>query len=193
MVANLCLFTNKEGFEELDKIVQAHEARKRGKYNKKIQTDNQWQFLLILANLINPISYLGEIYRYIASNYVAMPLLSKENAVFCYAGLRVWYSVYLPDSYTYYDYPTEGTEGIDSICTGEDFQVFEAELIGTENFNVQDRLDLHIRLIELLEQGIQLEKATSQLQPEIERIKKIYDKEKANTLARDKSGIFKRV
>lgn len=192
MVA-LNLFTGQVGFEEFDNVVKLHEARKRGKYNKKVQTDNQYQYLLILASLINPFSYLSEIYRHIAIKFVSMPLLSKEDAAFCYKGLNVYYTVYEPDTYTYYDYPTQGTEGIDSICSGEDFQVFEAELPGTENFYIQDRLDLHIRLLDLLDKGVELEQATSQLQPEIERIKKIYDKEKADTLARDKSGIFKRV
>lgn len=194
MVANnLCLFTGKNGFEEFDEIVKLHEARKRGKYNKKVQTDNKYQFLLILSHLINPFSYLSEINNYIAMKYVTMPLLSKEEAAFSYKGLNVYYLVYEPDTYTYYDYPTQGAEGMDSICNGEDFQIFEAELTGTENFYIQDRLDLHIRLIDLLDQGVQLEQATSMLQPEIERIKQIYDKEKADTLARDKDGIFKRV
>lgn len=192
MVA-LNLFTGQNGFEEFDNVVKLHEARKRGKYNKKVETDNQYQFLLILAHLINPISYTSELYKTLAIKYVPMPLLSKEEAVFCYKGLNVYYSVYEPDTYTYYDYPTQGIEGIDCICNGEDFQIFEAELIGTESFNVKDRIDIHIKLLDLLEQGVQLNQATSQLQPEIERIKQIYDKEKANTLARDKSGIFKRV
>jgi hypothetical protein len=194
MVANnLSLFTGQAGFEELEKVVQMHDARKRGKYNKKIQTNNQYQFLLILYNLINPFSYIAAIYNHLAVKYVQMPLFSKEEAAFCYKGLNVYYSVYQPEDYTYYDYPTQGLEGKDETVSGEDFQVFEAELAGTENFNVNDRLDLHTRLIDLLEQGVQLEQATSMLQPEIERIKQIYDKEKANTLARDKDGIFKRV
>lgn len=192
MVA-LNLFTNQNGFEEFDNVVKLHESRKRGKYNKKVETDNQYQFLLILSHLINPYSFISEIYAYIAMKYVAMPLLSKEEAVFCFQGLKVYYSTYEPDTYTYYDYPTQGIEGIDCICNGEDFQIFEAELIGTESFDVNDRIYIHTRLLDLLEQGVQLEQATKQLQPEIERIKLIYDKEKADTLARDKSGIFKRV
>lgn len=194
MVANtLSLFSGLKEFEQLEKIVQLREARKRGKYNKKIQIDNKWQFLLILSNLINPYTYITAIYNHLAVNYVQMPLFSKEEAVFYYKGLNVYYSVYFPEDYTYYDYPTQGLEGKDETVSGEDFQIFEAELAETENFNINDRLTLHTRLIDLLEQGVQLEQATSMLQPEIERIKQIYDKEKANTLARDKGGIFKRV
>lgn len=194
MVANtLSLFSGLKEFEQLEKIVQLREARKRGKYNKKIQIDNKWQFLLILSNLINPYTYITAIYNHLAVNYVQMPLFSKEEAAFYYKGLNVYYSVYQPEDYTYYDYPTQGQEGNNETVSGEDFQIFEAELAETENFNINDRLTLHIRLIDLLEQGVQLEQATSILQPEIERIKQIYDKEKANTLARDKGGIFKRV
>ena len=184
------LFTGQEGFEEFDNIVKLHEAHKRGKYNKKIQTDNRYQYLLILSSLINPYSYINAIYNYIAHQFLTMPLLSQEETAYSFEGLNVYYSVYTSDTYTYYDYPTEGLEGIDSICTGEDFTIFEAELTGTENFDVKDRIDLHIELIELLEQGVQLKQATSQLQPEIERIKQIYDQEKAD---REKSAIFKRV
>lgn len=194
MVANnLSLFTNQTGFEELEKVVQLHEARKRGKYNKSIASDNWPEILLIISALIDPYELIGHIYNHIAINYVPLPLLSKEDAAFSFNGLHVFYSVYLPEEYTYYDYPTQGQEGNDETVSGEDFQVFEAELIGTENFNINDRLTLHTRLIELLEQGVQLKQATSMLQPEIERIKQIYDKEKADTLARDKGGIFKRV
>lgn len=184
------LFTGQEGFEEFDNIVKLHDARKRGKYNKKIQTDNQYQFLLILSSLINPYSYINAIYAHIAHQFLTMPLLSQEETAYSFDGLNVYYSVYTSDTYTYYDYPTEGSEGIDSICTGEDFIIFEAELTGTENFDVKDRIDLHIKLIDFLEQGVQLKQAISQLQPEIERIKQIYDKEKAD---REKSAIFKRV
>ena len=189
MVANLCLFSGVEGFEDLEKIVKDRDARKRGKYNKKIKTDNQYQFLLILSTLINPFTYLSEIYTFIAHQFLTMPLLSKEDAAYSFNGLKVYYSVYTPETYTYYDY----IDNVDCICTGEDFQIFQAELAGTENFDVNDRINLHLQLLELLEHGVQLEQATSQLQPEIERIKQIYDKEKADTLARDKSGIFKRV
>lgn len=194
MVAyDMNLFTGLDGFEEFDNVVKLHEARKRGKYNKKIQTDNQYQFLLILSHLINPYSYISEIYNHLAIKYVPLPLLSKEETAFNFYGLSVSYSVYEPDAYIYYDYPTYGLEGKDEICPGEDFQIFEAELIGTELFNVTDRIDLHIRLLDLLEQGVELKQAVSLMQPEIERIKQIYDKEKADTMARDKSGIFKRV
>lgn len=192
MVANN-LFTGVVGFEELDKEVKERESRKRGKYNKKIQTDNKYQYLLILSQLINPYTYISEIYNYLAIKYVPLPLLSKTETAFNFNGLKVTYSVYEPDAYTYYDYPTQGFEGIDEICSGEDFQIFEAELIGTEYFNVTDRIDLHIRLLDLLEQGVQLNQATSQLLPEIERIKKIYDKKKSNTMAENQSRIFTRV
>lgn len=187
------LFTGQKGFEEYDNVVKLREARKRGKYNKKIQTDNKYQFLLILAHLINPFTYISEIYNLIAIKYVPMPLLSKESTAFVFKGLSVTYSVYQPEAYTYYDYPTNGIEGKDEICRGEDFQIFEAELIGTENFSVYERIALHTQLLEYLEQGVELNKATSLLQPEIERIKRLYDKEKADTMARDKGGIFKRV
>jgi hypothetical protein len=192
MVA-LNLFSNQKGFEEFDNVVKLRESRKRGKYNKKVTTNNQYQFLLILAQLINPYSYISTIYNHIANTYLTMPLLSNDEAAFYYQGLNVWYSVYEPVTYTYYDYPTQGFEGKGDICPGEDFKIFEAELIGTENFSVTDRIDLHIRLLDLLEQGVQLKQAVELMQPEIERIKRIYDKEKADTLARDKSGIFKRV
>lgn len=190
-VANL--FTDQIGFEEYDNVVKLHESRKRGKYNKKIETDNTYQYLIILAHLISPYTYISEIYNHLAENYVPMPLLSKEATAFTFKGLAVTYSVYEPEAYTYYDYPTSGLEGNDEICSGEDFHIFEAELAGTEYFSVYERITLHTKLLDYLDQGVELEQATMRLQPDIERIKQVYDKEKADTLARDQSGIFKRV
>lgn len=176
------LFTGQDGFEELDNIVKLHESRKRGKYNKKVVTKDY-----------NPYTYINEIYNKIAVKHTSLPLFSREETAFCFNGLRVTYSVYDPEEYIYYDYPTQGAEGNGELCQGEDFQVYQAELIGTEYMTVEDRIYLHDKLIEYLEQGVELKQAVSLVQPEIERIKQIYDKEKADTLARDKDGIFKRV
>lgn len=51
--------------------------------------------------------------------------------------IRLWKSIYNTDSYIY-----KGT-----IYKGQEFQVLEAEIIGTEDFNIDERLYLHELLI----------------------------------------------
>lgn len=183
------LFTGQEGFEELDNIVKLKESRKRGKYNKEVKTNNRYQFLLILSQLINPYTYLQEILKTIAIQYVPMPFLSKEETAFEYYGLTVWYSVYDSATYTYFD----TTTGITEICNDEEFQIFEAELIGTETMLISDRLALHTKLLVYLDEGVSLEYAVNLVKPEIERIKRIYEETKAYAMAENQSRIFTRV
>lgn len=183
------LFTGQSGFEEFDNVVKLHESRKRGKYNKQIATDDYIQRFLIFIQLISPYTYINEIYNHIAVNYVPLPLFSKEETAFLFNGLSVTLSVYDAEMYDYYDYTTGDIEILEH-CQGEEFTVFQAELIGTDYMTVQDRIDLHLKLIAYLEDGVELKQAVALVQPEIERIKKIYDEEKA---AREKSDIFKRV
>jgi hypothetical protein len=59
----------------------------------------------------------------------------------------VWDNVYLPETYTH-----QGT-----IYKGQEFRVIEAEIIGSEDLNIQERLYLHETLLELLEEGYRIE------------------------------------
>lgn len=183
VVTNLSLFTGQEGFEHLEKIVQEHESRKRGSYNKKFATDKYIQLILILSTLIDPNTYLNEIYSLLAHKYFARPSITEPETVFSFEGIRIYYMVYEAGEYEYFGEKFEG----------EPFQEFQAEIIGTENLLINDRIRVHTKLLEHLDKGVELKKAVELVQPEITRIKADYEKRKAYTVAENQSRIFTRV
>lgn len=182
-VTNLSLFTGQEGFEHLEKIVQEHEGRKRGTYNKKFATNDYIQLALIFVSLVDPNTYLNEIYSLIAHKYFSRPSMSNDETVFSFKGIRIYYMVYEAGEYDYFG----------NIYQGESFQVFQAEIIGTENLLINDRISLHTKLLEYLDEGVELKKAVELVQPDITRIKADYEKRKAYTMAENQSRIFTRV
>lgn len=181
--SKLTLFSGQVGFEQLEQIVQEHEARKRGTYNKKFATNEHIQFTLILAQLINPYTYLHMIYSHIAQKYFSRPFMSKDETVFNFNGIRIYYMVYESGEYEYFRKKYEG----------EEFQEFQAEIIGTENLLVNDRIDVHNKLLEYLDHGIELKKAVELVQSEITRIKADYEKRKVYAMVANQSRIFTRV
>lgn len=147
------LFSDVEGFEEADELVQKLNARKRGFYQTK-------------AKLFELSSYhrMKQLYSKLA-NFLPRPLFTNEEAISDYDGIRVWHSVYLPEEYEY--------EG--KIYVGEQFTFAEAEIIGTENFNITDRIMLHEKLIKLLRERVELKNAVKLVQQDVKELQKKYE------------------
>lgn len=148
---NLSLFTNVEGFEQYENEYQKTQSRKRGPYKVK-------EFK---PAVISDYQKLDTLYSRIA-NYLPSPFLSNSETVFTYNGLKAWYCIYTDDNYSF-----ESQE-----FKGENFKSFQAEIIGTENLELNKRIELHSKLLELLHDGTDLEKAIEILQPEIKILQK---------------------
>ncbi len=152
----LSLFTDERGqpiagCEEAARIKQEHDARKRGTYNKTPKVEP-----------ISPYLELQQIQlRLGAFMPKNTPLLleQSEDAVFCCADnkINVYYEVYDGQSYEY--------EG--ETYTDEPEKMMLVDLASTENFYITDRIALHKELLEILEQGVELNKAVSIMQPKI--------------------------
>lgn len=108
-------------------------GKKRGPYNKNKMKD------------LNPWVEMGKCYRELAS-YCPYPLFNQEDLTIANKGLRLWYRVYKHETYPYFN----------EICTGEDFKIIEAEIIGTELMPIEWRLFLHLSLLDFLKDGFSL-------------------------------------
>lgn len=156
----LNLFSNNPEFEEYDKMIKERNANKRGPYQKHIK-----------PIIYNPYTEIKDLYRKLA-NFLPLPLFQNETEVFCFSGITAWYTTYTDEEYEYIDAKFEDEKN--GIFQGENFKEFEAEIKGTENYRVEDRIELHKELIGYLSQGITLENAIIMLQPSIKRINEKY-------------------
>lgn len=147
------LFTDVEGFEEADELVQSLNARKRGSYNTKPKVVQY-----------NPYTHMQKLYSQLAS-FLPIPLFLNEEAVFDYEGVKGWYVVYSPENYEYEN----------KVYPGEQFNIIEAEITGTENFNIIDRINLHEKLIKLLQQRVELKNAIKLVQQDVKVLQKKYE------------------
>lgn len=156
----LNLFSNNPSFAQYDKMIQDANKNKRGHYQKHHK-----------PIIYNPYTEIKDLYRQLA-NFLPLPLFSSEKEVFCFPGVTAWYITYTDEEYEYIDAKCEGEKN--GTFEGENFKVVEAEITGTENFYVEDRIELHRELISYLEQGITLENAIVMLQPSADKIKAKY-------------------
>ena len=105
-------------------------------YNNTLIWGRMRQLHLTIANFF-PIFFSG-----------VEPTITEDNyKVYDFGIVRVWDNIYLPESYTH--------QG--AIYKGQEFRVLEAEIIGSEDLNIQERLYLHETLLELLECGYRIE------------------------------------
>lgn len=148
----LNLFSDLEGFEEANNLVQQLNARKRGSYNTKPKLIEY-----------NPYTHIKNLYSELA-NFLPRPLFTNEEAVFEYEGVKAWYMIYTPEHYGYSD----------KTYVGEQFNITEAEISGTENFTVEDRIKLHQKLIDLLKERVELNNAIKLIQQDIKGLQKKY-------------------
>lgn len=149
----LNLFSDVEGFEGANKLVQQLNIRKRGSYNTKPKLVEY-----------NPYTHIKNLYSELA-NFLPRPLFTNEEAVFEYEGIRVWYMIYSPENYLYNE----------KTYTGEQFNITEAEINGTENFTVEDRIKLHQKLIELLKERVALNNAIKLIRQDVKELQKKYE------------------
>lgn len=148
------LFTNQEGFEEANELVQNLNARKRGPYKTKPK---------IKVTNYNPYTHIQQLYTQLG-DLIGIRLFSKDDAVFRYKGIKIWSMVYTPEEY---DYDNKS-------YVGEQFQVNQAEIRGTENFTVNDRISLHQKLINLLKNRIDLRDAVKLIEQDVKELQKKY-------------------
>ena len=156
----LNLFSNNPEFEEYDKMIKDANKNKRGHYQKHIK-----------PIIYNPYTEIKDLYRQLA-NFLPLPLFQNETEVFHFSGVTAWYMSYTNEKYDYDNAMFEDEKN--GTFEGDNFKVIEAEIDGTENYYVEDRIELHKELIGYLSQGVYLENALVMLQPSAKRISEKY-------------------
>lgn len=148
------LFTGIKGLEQYDlmarKVKQKRVHYKNTTYTKVYKEDvvegksNNNTFLwgkmrelhIRLSNFF-PIFFSG-----------AVPIEENEDyRVYDFGMIRVWENIYYPETYTYRG----------DIYKGQEFKTVEAEIIGTEDLNIQERLYIHETVLEMLEDGYSID------------------------------------
>lgn len=170
----LNLFSNNPEFAEYDKMIKDANKNKRGHYQKHFK-----------PIIYNPYTEIKDLYRKLA-NFLPLPLFQTETEVFHYSGVTAWYTTYTDEEYEYIDAKFEDEKN--GTYQGDNFKVVEAEIDGTENFYVEDRIELHKELISYLSQGITLENAIIMLQPSAKRIEKKYKTKELTQWLRELRG-----
>lgn len=187
----LNLFSNNPEFAEYDKMIKDANKNKRGHYQKHLK-----------PIIYNPYTEIKDLYRKLA-NFLPLPLFQTETEVFHYTinenqqnskntvangikGVTAWYTTYTDEEYEYIDAKFEDEKN--GTYQGDNFKVIEAEIDGTENFYVEDRIELHKELISYLSQGITLENAITMLQPSAKRIEKKYKTKELTQWLRELRG-----
>jgi hypothetical protein len=147
----MSLFTGVKGLEEYEQMARKVKHKrvhyKTPTYTKVYKNDviegkicnndiSLWgrmrQLHVLIANFF-PIFFSG----------VEPSIIEEEHKAYDFGIVRVWDNVYLPETYTHQK----------AIYKGQEFRVIEAEIIGSEDLNIQERLYLHETLLELLEDG----------------------------------------
>lgn len=95
---------------------------------------------------------MKELYQILA-NYFPYPILCAGVDEYVDTGIiRTYKSEYVAEKYLY-----QGDDGITRIYKGQEFTIWEAEIIGTEDLGINERLFVHELLIEYLDKGYQIE------------------------------------
>ena len=145
------LFTGVEGLEEYDKMARKVKNKrvhyKTTTYTKFYKNDIidgkiQNNHILTWGRLRQLHSQLANFFPIFFSN-VEPSIIEEDYKAYDFGVVRVWDNVYLPETYTH--------QG--AIYKGQEFRVIEAEIIGSEDLNIQERIYLHETLLELLEEG----------------------------------------
>lgn len=149
------LFTGVEGLEEYDKMARKVK-HKRVHYKTTTYTKFYKNDVIdgkIHNNHILTWGKIRELHSRLANFFPVFfsgiePSLQGENyKAYDFGMVRVWDNIYLSESYTH----------IGTVYKGQDFRVLEAEVIGTEDLNIDERLFIHESLLELLEEGYRIE------------------------------------
>lgn len=135
---------------QLFDVVEYGGKKTRGHYNKKPKE----------VQKLNPYLELSQV-RVRLANYLPVPLMADIQECTTFGHFNLWYLHYTNEEYQY--------EG--EIYRGEEFKIIEAELIGTERFNIDTRLYLHKKLFELINTGVTIHEAAEKLQEEIKKLR----------------------
>lgn len=141
----LSFFTNLKGFEKYEALVQEANKKKRGKYHKHPKIQEY-----------DPYQHISELYTTLAS-YLPYPIGQNHEIVTELFGLRSWFTI------------DEDENNIEPPL-----KLFQAEIIGTENYNVYDRILLHEKLLDLLRKRIQLKNAVKLLKEDLQKVNEKY-------------------
>ncbi len=142
---SLSFFTGQKGYEEYEALVQKSNEKKRGRYHKHAK-----------AYAYDPYQHISELYSNIA-NYLPVPFGVDEDIITEQDGLRSWYTVDFDE--TYKEAP---------------LRLFQAEIIGSESFNVYERIKLHEKLLNLLRTHIGIKDARLRVEDDLQQIKENY-------------------
>lgn len=141
---------NIEQFSLFD-VLQYGGRKKRGKYKKKE----------VKPIPIDPYLELSQILSQLA-NYFPIPICNNSaKEIYQYQHIRFWFSKHECEEY---EYDKE-------VFNGESFNIVEAELIGTEDLSIDERLFLHKKLLEFVKNGMNIQVAAGKLQPLIIQFK----------------------
>ncbi len=147
----LTLFTGKEGFEDAEELAQSLKISriryKNTTYTKTYEND------LIDGEIVNDDPALwGEmkkIYLEIANYFVDKIPFGSTETIFDFDSIRVWKQEYTNKIYVY--------QGSKYKEVPDKF--IEAELIGTENLPVAERLKIHQELLRHLQQKREIQES----------------------------------
>ena len=145
------LFTGIKGFEELEQMARKVKHKrvhyKTTTYTKVYKNDVidgkiQHNDIFLWGRMRELHKRLANFFPIFFSN-VEPCIVEEDYKAYDFGVVRVWVNMYLPETYTH--------QG--AIYKGQEFRVVEAEIIGSEDLNIQERIYLHETLLELLEDG----------------------------------------
>lgn len=149
------LFANQTGFENAQALVEQLNARKRGSYDIKPKVFEY-----------NPYAHIRQLHIQLNN------LISTKTEQFGFTqsicenieGINCWFNLYKAETYEY-----DGR-----LYQGEEFRYIEAEISGTESFDIYDRIKLHQELINLLRTKVPLVDAMIIIQQQVKEVQKDY-------------------
>lgn len=154
-MSKISLFTGVEGFEEFDKMARKVKT-KRVHYKTPTYTKVYSNDVIdgnILTDDLTLWGKMTELYSRLANFFpvfftnVEPSEIGEDYKAYDFGIVRVWDYNYTSEAYTH-----RGT-----IYKGQDFKVLEAEVIGSEDLGIQERLFVHESLLEYLEEGYRIE------------------------------------
>ncbi len=184
------LFSGHKGFEDLDRQIREKEARKRGSYNtNKDKT-------VVFLSLYDELQFL---YQEISHLVCQSPFFNEEGAVVFFDFIKVHSVIYENEPY-FYEYDHFNAAYADTFikflqfglevsfntticlalytllkyeyCEGDFFQYREAEIIGSELLDVEDRIALHKQFLDDLNSGVTIELVITRAKKTLEEMRK---------------------
>lgn len=146
---NLTLFTGVQGFEEAEKLAKKLKPPrvrfKNTTYTKIYKNDviENENTKLSTKDDLATWGQMKEVYIELANCYLHLIPFGSPDTVFVFGNVRVWKQVYTNKSYIYRG---ERYKEVPDVF-------YEAEIIGTENLQIEQRLKIHKKLLEQVKQN----------------------------------------